>query len=281
MFNIPFVFRGGLDSGDPIPTFGSAKAVLWVNSQQEIYNGLPYSAATIGNTDIRLWKDQTIYGNNMSANTATSPSFFSTSFAPSGSSASFPYIEVNDTKSEWMGAPLSPSLNAISTGFTIFIVMRKNPNRIWSCGNPIVEFTSDWSGSGEGFGVDSDCGPAFMEMWYENVTFQPTSVFIPWGSSGVDVNKFFYYTFRMSAGTCTGYVGNQLKQTVIASGSNKNMRPVAANTKLTIAGAFNGTTFAQSSPIDVAEVLIYDGAVPNSGLPSVWNYFKTKYGFIN
>jgi hypothetical protein len=217
----------------------------------------------------------------MTANTATSPSFSAATFSPSGSSANFPYIEINDTKGEYMAAPLSPSLNAISSGFTVFIVMRKNPTRSWSCGNPIVEFTSDWSGSGEGFGIDADCTPSQMHLWYENQSFNPTNVYIPWGSSGVDINKFFYYTFRMSAGTCTGYVGNQLKSTVVATGSNKNMRPVASNTKLTIAGGFNGTTFAQSSPIDVAEVLIYDGAVPNSGLPSVWNYFKTKYGFIN
>lgn len=281
MFNIPFNFRGGLDSGDPIPNFGTAKVVFWINSQKNIYNGLPYSAATVGNTDIRLWQDQTVYANNMTATTANSPSFFSTSFAPSGSSASFPYIEVSDVKSEYMAAPLSPSLNAISSGITVFIVMRKNPTRAWSCGNPIVEFNSDWTGSGEGFGIDADCGPAFMEMWYENVSVNPTRVSIPWGSGGVDINKFFYYTFRLSAGTMTGYVGGTLKQTVVATGSNRNMKPVSAGTKLTIAGGFNGSTFVQSSPIDVAEVIIYDGAVPNSGLPSVWNYFKTKYGFIN
>lgn len=281
MFNIPFNFRGGLDSGDPIPNFGTAKVVFWVNSQKNIYNGLPYSAATVGNTDIRLWQDQTVYANNMTANTATSPSFSAATFSPSGSSANFPYIEVNDTKSEWMGAPLSPSLNAISTGFTVFIVMRKNPTRIWSCGNPIIEFNSDWAGSSEGFGIDSDCGPTTMDMWYQNNSIINTTVSVPWGSSGVDINKFYYYTFRMSAGTMTGYLGSTLKQTVVATGSNKNMKPVASGTKLTIAGGFNGTTFAQSSPIDVAEVIIYDGAVPNSGLPSVWNYFKTKYGFIN
>ena len=64
--------------------------------------------------------------------------------------------------------------------------------------------------------------------------------------------------------------------------SNKKFRQNSSknsNTKLNIAGGFNGTTFAQASAIDVAEVLIYDGAVPNAGLTTVWNYFKTKYGF--
>jgi hypothetical protein len=279
MFVVPFNYRGGLDSGDPIPTFGTAKAIFWVNSQKGIFNGFPYSAATIGNTDVRYWQDQTPYANHLSAATATSPSFSATTFSPSGSSASFPYIEVNDVHSEYMYANSSPSLLGISSGFTVFIVMRKNPTRIWSCGNPIIEFNSDWAGSSEGFGIDADCTPSIMELWYENVSINPTSVSIPWGSNGVDINKFYYYTFRMSAGTMTGYVGSTLKNTSIASGGSKNMKPVTAGTKLTIGGGFNGSTFAQSSPIDVAEVIIYDGAVPNSGLPSVWNYFKTKYGF--
>lgn len=279
MFNIPFVFRSGFDSGDPIPSFGTAKAIFWVDSQQDIYNGFPYSAATINNTDIRLWKDQTIYGNDLTATTANSPSFSATTFSPSGSSANFPYIEVNDTKAEYMAANLSPTLTGVSSGLTVFIVMRKNPSRAWSCGNPIVEFNSDWAGSGEGWGIDADCTPSTMELWYQNNSVTNTSVTVPWGTAGVDITKFFYYTFRLSAGTMTSYLGSTLKNTVVATGANKNMKPVSSNAKLYIAGGFNGTTFSQSSPIDVAEVLIYDGAIPNSGLPSVWNYFKTKYGF--
>lgn len=279
MFNLPFIFRSGFDSGDPIPSFGTAKAILWVDSQQEIYNGFPYSAATVGNSDIRLWQDQTIYGNNLTATTSNSPSFSATTFSPSGSSASFPYIEVNDTKAEYIAANLSPTLTGITSGLTVFIVMRKNPIRTWSCGNPIVEFNADWSGSAEGWGIDADCTPSTMEFWYQNISVSNTSVTVPWGTAGVDINKFFYYTFRLSAGTMTSYLGSALKNTVVATGSNKNMKPVASNAKLYVAGGFNGSTFAQSSPVDIAELLIYDGAIPNSGLPSVWNYFKTKYGF--
>ena len=77
-----------------------------------------------------------------------------------------------------------------------------------------------------------------------------------------------------------GY-GSALYSETIAVGPNKKMMPVSSPAKLYIAGGFNGTTYAQASAIDVAEVLIYDGAVPNAGLTTVWNYFKTKYGFIN
>ena len=84
----------------------------------------------------------------------------------------------------------------------------------------------------------------------------------------------------MSAGTCTGYVGSTLKDTKIAVGFNKTMKAVSSNGKFSIAGGYNGATFAQATAIDVAEVLLYDGAVPNSGLVTVWNYFKSKYGFI-
>ena len=31
MFNVPFNFREGYSSGDPIPVFGSAKAIFWVD----------------------------------------------------------------------------------------------------------------------------------------------------------------------------------------------------------------------------------------------------------
>jgi hypothetical protein len=83
----------------------------------------------------------------------------------------------------------------------------------------------------------------------------------------------------MSGGTCTGYAGATLKSTAIAGGGNKKMMPVSSTAKLYIAGGYNGSTYAQASAIDVAEVLIYDGAVPNAGLITVWNYFKSKYGF--
>jgi len=279
MFNIPFNFREGYSSGDPIPVFGSAKAILWVDSLKGVYNGLPYTGATLNNTDIRLWQDQTIYANNVTATTINSPSYSAATFAPYGTSSDFPFIQFNDSASEYMAAPNSPSLKGISTGFTVFFVMRKNPLRVWSSGNPIIEYNAAWSSRGEGFGIDGSAGPNFMELWYKTEQFNILSLNLPWGSDGIDDEKFFYYTYRMSGGTGTGYVGSTLKTTATAIGSNKKMLPVSTNAKFNIAGGFNGTTFAQASAIDVAEVLVYDGAVPNDGLITVWNYFKTKYGF--
>ena len=281
MFNIPFNYRDGYTSGDPLPIFGSASAILWVDSLKSVYNGLPYSSATINNTDIRLWRDQSIYGNHLTATTANSPSYLNASFAPSGTTSLFPYIRYDDGGSEYMAAENSLSLKTISSGFTIFFVMRKNPLASWSSGNPIIEYNAGWTLPSEGFGIDADSSPSFIDMRYGNNSFNTTTISIPWGSGGVDEEKFYYYTYRMSAGTCTGYVGSTLKTTLVASGGDKNMRPAIASAKFYVAGGFNGTTFSQSSPIDVAEVLLYNGAVPNAGLTTVWNYFKQKYGFIN
>lgn len=279
MFNIPFNYREGYSSGDPIPVFGSVKAILWVDSLKGVYNGLPYSSATINNSDIRYWQDQTIYGNHLTATTVNSPSYSATTFAPSGSSSSFPFIQFNDINSEYMAVNNSASLQGISTGFTVFVIMRKNPLRAWSSGNPIIEYNAAWSSESEGFGIDGDSAPSFIDMWYYNVSLNSTKISVPWGSGGIDEEKFYYYTFRMSAGTITGYAGSTLKQTAVAVGSNKEMKPVSANAKFSVAGGFNGSLFAQASAIDVAEVLVYDGAVPNSELITVWNYFKSKYGF--
>jgi len=279
MFNIPFNYREGYSSGDPIPVFGSVKAILWVDSLKGVYNGLPYSAATLNNTDIRLWQDQTIYGNNLTATTTSSPTYSATTFAPSGTSSSFPYIGFNDNNSEYLAVPNSSSLQNISSGFTIFFVIRKNPNRTWSSGAPIIEYNAEWTNETEGFGIDGDSSPTFIDMWYYNNSLNKTTISVPWGSLGVDDEKFFYYTFRMSGGTVNGYVGTAIKDTLTAIGGDKNMKSVGVNGKFYIAGGFDGTTFKQSSPIDVAEVLVYDGAVPNSGLVTVWNYFKSKYGF--
>lgn len=278
MFNIPFNYREGYSSGDPIPVFGTAKAIVWVDSLKGVYNGLPYSSATINNNDIRLWQDQTIYGNNFTATTTNSPSYSATTFSPYGTSASFPYVEFSDVKSEYMAAANSPSLQAISTGFTVFFVFRKNPLRTWSSGNPIIEYNAAWASESEGFGIDADAGPNFLNFWYYNQSFNPLTVDVPWGTV-INDEKFYYYTFRMSGGTVSGYYGSTLYAQATSVGSNKKMMPVSSSAKLYIAGGFNGTTYAQASAIDVAEVLIYDGAVPNSGLVTVWNYFKTKYGF--
>jgi len=278
MFNIPFNFREGYSSGDPIPVFGSAKAIFWVDGSKGVFNGLPYSAATVGNTDIRFWQDQTIYGNHLTATTTNSPSYSTATFSPYGSSASYPFVEYNDVSSEYMSANNSASLLGISTGFTVFFVFRKNPLRIWSSGDPIIEYNATWSSETEGFGIDGDSGPNFIDMWYYNKSFHRGLISVPWGGT-INDEKFFYYTFRMSGGTMDGYCGTTLYSTAVAVGSDKKMMPVSSNAKLFIAGGFNGTTFAQASAIDVAEVLIYDGAVPNAGLTTVWNYFKTKYGF--
>jgi hypothetical protein len=246
-----------------------------------VYNGLPYSAATLNNTDIRLWQDQTIYGNNLTGTSANSPTYSATTFAPSGTSSSFPFIRFNDVDSEYLAAPNSSSLQGISTGFTVFFVFRKNPSRTWSSGNPIIEYNAAWSSESEGFGIDGDSAPNFIDLWYYNNSLQRTKISIPWGSSGVDEEKFYYYTYRMSGGTITGYVGSILKATSVAIGGDKTMKAVTSNAKFSIAGGFNGTSFAQASAIDVAEVLLYDGSVPDSGMITVWNYFKSKYGFIN
>lgn len=280
MFNIPFNYREGYSSGDPIPVFGTAKAIVWVDSLKGVYNGYPYSAATINNNNIRYWQDQTIYGNHFTATSVNSPSYSATTFAPYGTSSSFPYIQFNDTNSEYMAANNSVSLKGISTGFTIFFVLRKNPLRTWSSGNPIIEYNAAWSAESEGFGIDADAGPNFMDMWYYNQSFQRGVISVPWGTI-INDEKFYYYTFRMSAGTMNGYYGSTLYATAVALGPNKKMLATSSNAKLYIAGGFNGTTFAQASAIDIAEVLIYDGAVPNSGLNTVWNYFKSKYGFTS
>jgi len=278
MFNVPFNFREGYSSGDPIPVFGTAKAIFWVDASKGVFNGLPYSPATIGDTDIRFWQDQTIYGNHLTATTTNSPSYSTATFSPYGSSASYPFVQYNDGSSEYMAANNSASLQGISTGFTIFFVFRKNPLRTWSSGDPIIEYNSTWSSETEGFGIDGDAGPNFIDMWYYNQAFQRGLISVPWGGT-INDEKFFYYTFRMSNGTMDGYCGTTLYSTAVAVGSNKKMMPVSSNAKLYIAGGFNGALFAQASAIDVAEVLIYDGAVPNAGLTTVWNYFKTKYGF--
>lgn len=280
MFNIPFNYREGYSSGDPIPVFGAVSAILWVDSLKGVYNGFPYSAATINDTNIRLWQDQTIYGNNLTANTSTSPTYSATTFAPSGTSSSFPFIRFADVDSERLEIPRTASLQGISTGFTVFFVFRKNPARTWSSGNPIIEYNAAWSSESEGFGIDADAGPNLMNLWYYNNSFNVTTAEIPWGSAGVNDEHFYYYTYRMSAGTITAYVGSTLKDTKVAIGSNKTMKAVSSNGKFTIAGGYNGSTFAQATAIDVAEVLVYNGAVPNAGLTTVWNYFKSKYGFI-
>lgn len=281
MFNIPFNYREGYSSGDPIPVFGSAKAILWVDSLKGVYNGLPYSAATINDTNIRLWQDQTIYGNNLTGTSANSPTYSATTFAPSGTSSSFPFIRFTDLNSEYLNRPNSASLQGISTGFTIFFVMRKNPARTWSSGNPIVEYNAAWTYESEGFGIDGDSGPNNLDLWYANNSLQTTPISIPWGGSGVNDEHFYYYTYRMSAGTVTGYVGSTLKATAVAVGGDKRMKAVSSNAKFSIAAGFDGATYKQASAIDVAEVLLYDGAVPNAGLTTVWNYFKSKYGFIS
>ena len=280
MFNIPFNYREGYSSGDPIPVFGSVRAVLWVDSLKGVYNGLPYSAATLNDTNIRLWQDQTIYGNNLTGTSVSSPTYSATTFAPSGTSSPFPFIRFTDLNSEYLNAPNSASLQGITTGFTVFFVVRKNPARTWSSGAPIIEYNASWTNESEGFGIDGDSGPAFMDLWYHNRSLYTQPISIPWGSAGVNDEQFYYYTYRMSAGTVTGYVGSTLKATATSVGSDKRMKAVSSNAKFNIAAGFDGSVYKQAAPIDVAEVLLYDGAVPNAGLTTVWNYFKSKYGFI-
>lgn len=281
MFNIPFNYRDGYSAGDPLPIFGNVKAVLWVDALKGVYNGLPYSGATIGNTDVRLWQDQTVYGNNLTATTSNSPTYSASTFSPSGSSSSFPYVKINDVSQEYMAANLSPSLTGISSGFTVFFVFKRNVDRTWNSAGPIIQFNADWNLGAEGFAIGGNSSPTTIDMSYYNNAFNKTTISIPWGSDGVDSTKFFYYTYRMSGGTCNGYVDSTLKATATAVGVDKTMKAVASNAKFYVSAGFNGDTFAQSAPIDVAEVLVYDGAVSDAGLITVWNYFKQKYGFIN
>jgi len=280
MFNIPFIYRGGFDNTGTLPTFGSATPILWVDASKSIYSDYGTTPATI-NSHVKQWNDQTGYHNNLTATTLNSPIFSATTFSPSGSSSTIPYIEVNDLSAQYMAAPRTTSLQTISSGLTLFIVFKKNPNRTWSSGAPIIEFNSTWSAESEGFGLDGDSSPTTLNFWYRNASVNTTSILVPWGSGGVDANKFFYYTFKLSAGTMTGYVGQTLKTTGSAIGSNKNMQPVASAAKFYVGGGFNGTVFAQSSPIDVAEVILYNGAIPTADLPSIWNYLRQKYGFTS
>lgn len=280
MFNIPFIYRGGYDNSGSLPVFGSATPVLWVDASKSIYSDYGVTPATI-NSSVKQWNDQTVYHNNFTATTANAPIFSATTFSPSGSSSTIPYIEISDVNSEYIAANKSASLDSISSGFTIFLVFKKNPNRSWSSGAPIIEYNSTWSAESEGFGLDGDSSPTSINFWYRNVSVNTTSILVPWGSSGVDANKFFYYTFRLSAGTMNGFVGQVLKSTFPASGSNKNVKPVSSTAKFYIGGGFNGDVFAQSSPIDVAEVIVYNGAVPTADLPSIWSYLRQKYGFTS
>lgn len=284
MFNIPYVYRDGYNGGDPLPVFGSAKAILWVDSLKEVYNGLPYTAATNGNTDIRLWKDQSGYNNDLTASTSNSPTYSASSFSPLGSSSSFPYIRFTDANSEYLKRGLSTSVSNISTGFTIFIVFRKNPQRNWTSGSAIFYYTSNWSANSDGIGIAADSSPTEIRCQYINAGGTPVITYInPWDPS-VD-EKFNYFTYRMSAhtsnGHCRTYIGDTIDNTTNLSGTfdDQKVKPPSSLGILSIAGGFNNGIFAQGTPIDVAEVILYDGAIPDDGLTTVWNYFKQKYGF--
>lgn len=281
MFNIPFIYRDGYDGGDPLPVFGNVNAILWVDSLKAVYNGLPYSGATFGNTDIRLWKDQSVYGNDLTATTINSPAYSAQTFSPSGSSSSFPYIGTTVSGTEYMAAKLSPSLSSISTGFTLFFVFKRDENLAWTNPGPIIVFGDDWTNGFEGFRIGGNSFATLINAYYYNNASQGTTTEIPWGSGGVDSTKFFYYTYRMSGGTCTGYVGSTLKTTIIAGGGDKTMRAVSSNAKFYVSAGFTTGSLSQSASIKVAEILVYNGAVPDAGLTTVWNYFKQKYGFIN
>lgn len=284
MFNIPFIFRDGYIGGSVLPIFGDAKAIVWLDAQKSVYSDYGLTPAGSG-SEIKQWNDQTSYANNVTGQTSDTPNYGSISFSPSGSTALFPYVEFNETDNDFLATKINPpSLTAITSGFTLFMVMRRNPGGAWSPGdNPIVEWNASWTSSDEGFGIDGDSTPSVLQCWYENNSINRTSIDIPWGSGGIDSTKFYYYTYRMSAGTCTGYVGQTLKAgPTLAIGSNKTMRtPNPVNKpKLYICSGFDGTTFKQSSMIDMTELIIYNNALSDSNMSSVWKYLRQKYGFV-
>ena len=288
MFNIPFVFRGGFNSNNPAPIYGTAEAILWVDSQQYVYSDNGVTPAVYGQ-DVKQWNDLTIYHNNVTGATSFIPMFSGSSFSPSGSSATFPYLQFNELHQDSLDAPKSNSLMTMTSGFTLFFVMRKNNTGAWSPGpNPIVEWNDSWSTPTEGFGVDGNSSPTTLDCWYYSNAAEQITISIPWGSGGINASNYYYYTVRMSAdtsastGTCifNGYAGSTLKDTVTNTTGNTYMKkPTTSTAKFSIASGYQSGSRVQTSEIDVAEVILYNGALSDAQLTSVWNYFKTKYGF--
>ena len=291
MFNIPFVYRGAGVGGDALPSYGNAQAILWVDASQSIYKDYGITPATM-NSNVFQWNDLTVYGNNLSGTTGTSygtssgvPVLSAQTFSPSGSSAAFNYIEFNDSQKDYLVRNNNQKINGftgITSGFTIFWVFKRNVSRIWSSGDPIIQYNDSWFAENSGFGIDGDSSPTVLNLWYANKSVNTTTISIPWGSGGISDTSFFYYTYRMSGGTCTGYVGEKLKAgPTTAIGSNKEMQQPGSQAILSIASSFNSNAYAQSSPIDVAEAIVYNGALTDSQLTAVWGYLRQKYGFIS
>lgn len=288
MFNIPFVFRGGLITSAPIPQFGSAEAIVWLDSTQYVYQDNGVTPAPFG-VDVKQWNDLTVYKNNVTGSTNFIPLYSGSTFSPSGSTAVFPYLEFNELHEDDLAAPKSDSLMSTTSGFTLFFIIKKNNTGAWSPGsNPIVQWNDSWTTPIEGFGVDGNSSPTALDCWYYSNAAQKITVSIPWGSGGIDEESFYYYTVRMSAdtsattGTCVvnAYAGTTLKDTVTNTTGNTYMKKPTTNTvKFSVASGFNSGTRIQTSEIDVVEIILYNGALSNSDLQSVWDYFKTKYGF--
>lgn len=140
MFNIPFIYRGGFDGGDPLPLYGTAEAIIWLDADQYVYKDYGVTSASFGN-DVFQWNDLTSYRNNVTGSTTETPLYSGITFAPSGSTSVFPYIEFNETNQDYLAVKSSASLQSISSGYTLFFVMRKNATGTWSPGdNPIIEW---------------------------------------------------------------------------------------------------------------------------------------------
>lgn len=283
MFNIPFNYRDGYNTGDPIPQFGVTRAIVWLDSLKGVYNGNPIVPAVLGNTDITLWKDQTEYKTDITGTTSSptdTPTYSATSLSPSGTNSPYPYIRFNKSNADALSIKSSEAtgLGSISSGLTVFFVIKRNTSSTWSSGAPIIQYSTSWTSLSDGFGIDADATPTAIKFKYYTESSTTGEVTFPW----VNLNNvnFYYYSFRLSAGTITSYVGNQLINTTVTTGSNKNMKPVSSLGKFAIASSFNSGIYSQTTPLDVTEVLIYNGAIPNAGMTTVWNYFKTKYGFI-
>ena len=287
MFNIPFVFRGANTASGVPPLIGNAEAIVWLDAAQLVYKDNGVTPAVYGD-DIKQWNDLTSYKNNVTGTTNFIPMYSGITFTPSGSTSIFPYVQFNELHEDNLSAAKSNSLMTMTSGFTLFFVIRRNTTGAWSPGaNPVIQWNDSWTTPTEGFGVDGDSVPNNLDCFYYSNSAVKTVISIPWGSGGNNEENFYYYTVRFSANTAlgtgviNGYSGKVLKDTASNTVGNVFMKKPTTNTvKFSIASGFDNGVRTQTSELDVTEVILYNDALDNSGLQVVWNYLITKYGFV-